>query len=137
MGILFWLISLLNNVSARSLVLENLGVIAAVRRGWGLARAHAGHVLLNGAVLFVIGIVFGFAAAIPALVLWVPTAQAILHGQWSAISILTGILMGLYILVVMIGLGGILTSFNSTLWTKLYKAMTGKEESPVAENQAA
>ena len=47
------------------------------------------------------------------------------------LAIISAILLVIYMLVVAIGVGGILNSFNSTLWTKLYKAFVTKE-SPAA-----
>lgn len=89
-------------------------------------KRNVGYVLLTWFVLAIFGVVFGWVAAIPALVIWVPTARALLHSNWSAVN-MTGIMViAGYFIVVGFGVGGILTSFNSTLWTKLYKAFVLK-----------
>lgn len=125
-GLLSWAFGLLNKVSARSCVLENLDVFASIKRGWQVMKRNVGYVLLTWFVLAIFGVVFGWVAAIPALVIWVPTARALLHSNWSAVN-MTGIMViAGYFIVVGFGVGGILTSFNSTLWTKLYKAFVLK-----------
>lgn len=134
-GILSWLLGLLNKVTARSFVLENLPIIDSIKRGWQITRKNLGHILLNGIVLIVISIIFGWIVAIPALIIWVPVARAFLHQSWNASTIIAAIIMGFYFLFVAVGFGGILTSFNSVLWTKLYKAMVVKENIVISDDQ--
>lgn len=136
-GISGWLLSLLNKVTARSVVLEKRSVLESIKRGWQITRGNLGYVLLNGIVLVLLSILFGWIAAIPALILWVPVARALLHQSWNTSTIVTAIVTGFYFLFVAIGLGGILTSFNSVLWTKLYKAMVAKEKIIISNSQAS
>ena len=72
-------------------------------------------------------VIFGIVMAIPALVLWIPAARALLHNDWSSFAMIALVGTALYILVMSVGVGGILTSFNSVVWTKLYKAFLAKE----------
>jgi hypothetical protein len=135
-GILGWLLGLLNKVTARVFVLENLSIFESIRQGWKIARGNFGHILLNGIVLIVISVIFGWIAAIPALAIWVPVARALLHQNWSITSIILAVIMALYFLLIVVGVGGILTSFNSVLWTKLYKAMIIKDV-VISDNHAS
>ncbi|MBL8078381.1 MAG: hypothetical protein JNM55_10505 [Anaerolineales bacterium] len=135
-GILGWLLGLLNKVTARVFVLENLSISESIRQGWKIARGNFGHILLNGIVLIVISVIFGWVAAIPALAIWVPVARALIHQNWSITSVILAVIMALYFLIIAVGLGGILTSFNSVLWTKLYKAMTIKDV-VISDNHAS
>ena len=127
-ALLGFVLNLLNIIAARSCVLEDLGVVDSIKRGWQVAVGNIGYTLLNGFLLLILKIIFGFIAAMPALILWIPTARAIIYGNWSAASITSALMMGLYLIVVVVIIGGILSSFNSTLWTKLYKAFRSKEE---------
>lgn len=136
-GILGWLLGLLNKVTARVLVLEYLSISESIRQGWKIARGNFGHILLNGIVLIVISVIFGWIAAIPALAIWVPVARALLHQNWSITSIILAAIMALYFLIIAVGLGGILTSFNSVLWTKLYKAMVINKDIVITDNHAS
>lgn len=135
-GIFGWLLGLLNKIAVRSFVLENLTIIDSIKRGWEITRKNLGNVLLNGIILVVISVIFGWIAAIPALIIWVPVARAFLHQSWNMSTIVGAVFMGLYFLFVLIGIGGVLTSFNSTLWTKLYKNMVVKENIMLTDNQA-
>jgi hypothetical protein len=125
-GLMGWVFGLLNKLAARSCVLEELGVIDSIKRGWRVMISNIGYTLLTWLILVVTSMIFGFVAAMPALVLWIPTARAILHSNWSAISTISALIMGLYSIIAVVGIGGVLTSFNSTLWTKSYKAFVAK-----------
>jgi hypothetical protein len=135
-GILGWLLGLLNKVTARVFVLENLSISDSIKQGWKIARGNFGHILLNGIVLIVISVIFGWIAAIPALAIWIPVARSLLHQNWSITSVILAAIMALYFLIIAVGLGGILTSFNSVLWTKLYKAMIIKDV-VISDNHAS
>lgn len=136
-GIFGWLLGLLNKIVARSFVLENRTIIDSIKRGWQITRKNIGMVLLNGIVLVVLSVIFGWVAAIPALIIWVPVARAFLHQNWNISAIIGAIFMGFYFILVLLGVGGILTSFNSTLWTKLYKNMVVNEKTVMSDSQAS
>ena len=104
----------------------------SVRRGWNIVRKNIGYTLLNWFIFAMFSGIFGLLGAAPALVLWIPTARAFLHNDWSGISVVMGILTVIYFVIMGIGIGGILTSFNSTLWTKLYKGFVAKESNAVS-----
>jgi len=126
-NIIGWVLGLLNKIAARSCVLENLGMVDSIKRAWYITRKNIGYTLLNWFILVVISGIFGLVGAMLGLVLWMPTGRALLHNEWSTLSIVTAILMGFYFLIVVIVIGGILNSFNSTLWTKLYQEFLIKE----------
>lgn len=69
-GLLSWASGLLNEVSARSCVLENLDVFASIKQGWQVMQRNVGYILLTWFALAVLSVVFGWVAAIPALVIW-------------------------------------------------------------------
>jgi hypothetical protein len=116
------LLRLLNLMAARSCVLERLGPLASLRRGWSLLIRNIGYILLTWLILGMVSGAFGAVVGIPALLLWIPTAGAFLYKEWSFLAIGSLIAALLFQAIIGLGLGGILTSFNSTLWTKLYKA---------------
>lgn len=136
-GIIAWLLGLLNKVTSRVFVLEKLSISESIRQGWKVARINFGHILINGIALIVISVIFGWVAAIPALAIWIPVARAILRQNWNISSIIFAIVMALYFLFIVVGLGGILTSFNSILWTKLYKAMVINKNIVISDNHTS
>jgi hypothetical protein len=121
------LLRLLNLIAARSCVLEGLGPLASLKRGWSLLIRNIGYILLNWLILGLVGGTFGAVVGIPALLLWIPAAGAFLYEEWSFLAVGSLVAALLYQVVIGLGVGGILTSFNSTLWTKLYKAFLEKE----------
>lgn len=127
-GLMGWILSLINIMAARSCVVENLGIINSIKRGTRVMIKSIGYTILTWFLLIVIRSTFGFIAAMPALVLWIPIARAILHGNWSAGAAVSALILAVYFVIVALGLGGIFTSFNATLWTKLYKASVDNME---------
>jgi len=120
-------LTMLNVLAARACVLEDLTMRASLRRGWFLLRRNLGYTVLNWFVFLIIGAIFSFAAALPALLLLISAGQAFLHNEWTTWAMAAAIGLGVYFVVMSIGVGGILTSFNSTVWTVLFQAFQRKE----------
>lgn len=121
------ILRLLNLIAARSCVLEGLGPLGSLRRGWSMLTRNIGYILLTGLILSLVSATFGAIVGIPALLLWLPAAGAFLYEEWSFLALVSLIAALLYTVIIGIGLSGILTSFNSTFWTELYKAFLEKE----------
>lgn len=117
----------INIYAARVCLLEELGVGASIRRGWQLLKSNIGYTLLNGLILAAIGLVFGVVAAIPAFALLLMSAPKMLEGIWDTQVIFSLAGLILYSLLMNVVVGGILTSFAETTWTKLYQACVNKD----------
>jgi hypothetical protein len=117
---------LLNVLAARACVLERLTMRASLRRGWLVLRHNLGYTVLNWFVFLIAGAIFGFVAAIPALLLLIVAGQAFLQNDWTPLALIAAVGVAIYFVVMSIGVGGILTSFNSTVWTVLYQAFQTK-----------
>jgi hypothetical protein len=124
-----WIIGLilgiLNELAARSCVIEDLGVIASIKRGWQLGSRNLGLTSLNFIVLLVARLIYGFVAGLPATILMIPAGMGLLRDGLSPVVVASIIGLILYGLVIGWGVGGILTSLNVTIWTKLYLAFLG------------
>ena len=83
--------------------------------------------MLNGIILAAIGLVFGVVAAIPAFALLLMSAPKMLEGIWDTQVIFSLAGLILYSLLMNVVVGGILTSFAETTWTKLYQACVNKD----------
>jgi len=127
---------LVNILAARACMLEGLSVRASLRQGWLLLRRNLGYTALNWFVLLIVGAIFSFAAALPALLLLVPAARAFLHNEWTPFAYGAAIGAAVYFVVMSIGIGGVLTGFNSTVWTVLYQAFQRRMQ-PVASDIGA
>ena len=119
-------------LALRACVLEKLPVGRSIARGWQLLVRHLGYSILNAVVLGVAGIVYGMFAAIPALALLVPVGRAFLHQAWSPESTLLAIALAIYYMMLGLVIGGILTSYNEIVWTKLFSAFI-RQDARVAE----
>jgi hypothetical protein len=122
-------LTMLNVLAARACVLEDLTMRASLRRGWFLLRRNLGYTVLNWFLFLIFGAIYSFAAAIPALLLLISAGQAFLNNEWTAFALAAAIGLGVYFVVMSVGVGGILTGFNSTVWTVLFQAFQRKEES--------
>jgi hypothetical protein len=121
---------LLNVLAARACVLEHLAVRESLRRGWFVLRRNVGYTVLNWFLFLIFGAIFGFVAALPALLLLITAGQAFLHNDWTPWALSAAIGVGIYFVVMSIGVGGSLTGFNSTVWTVLYQAFQRKADAP-------
>jgi hypothetical protein len=131
------ILRLLNILAARACILEHLTMGASLRRGWFVLRRNVGYTALNWFVFLIFGAIFGFVAAIPALLLLIAAGQAFLHNDWTAWAVAAAIGVGMYFVVMSIGVGGILTGFTSTVWTVLYQTFQRRADAPSSDSAQA
>jgi len=127
----------------RALVLENLGVVDALRRGWALVRRRPGDVVIMALIIYAMGLAFTIITLPVGLLLMVAGAviaglPALLVGSLVALfaSSVTGIIVGvvvglpLFILVLAIPLafiGGLWQTYLSSTWTLTYRELVALE----------
>jgi hypothetical protein len=119
-------LGLFGRFAQRVCVLEGRGPIASLRRAWGLVTRNFGAALLNWLATLVLGAIFGFLAALPALAIALPAVVGFSRSgevPWAALAGLA-----VYALAANALLGGWLTSLNSALWTVLYRAFRAREQ---------
>jgi len=116
----------------RAIVLEDLGVMPAISRGWEIFRANLGTIILMAIILAVIGFAIGLIVAIPIIIIVFPTLLAffVSGAQSASPLIFMGVCICLYLPVALV-LQGIATSYTETAWTLTYLRLTGK---PAADN---
>ncbi len=120
-GLLNFGLNLLKIISMRSCVLEQLGAIDSIKRGWQVVRQNIGYTLLTWFLLLIGSSIFSFIVFIPMAILGIPIITSVIYQGWSSFSIGLVLMFVLVMIVVSTGIGGLVTSFNSTLWTKFYK----------------
>jgi len=115
--------------SERAIVLEELGVLPAISRGWEIFRANLGPIILMAIILGIIGFVVGLVVAIPIIIIVFPAMFAFIVGGAESTTplIFMGICFCLY-LPVLILLNGIMVSYVETAWTLTYLRLTGKPQ---------
>ncbi len=123
-----------------ALVLENLGIVDSVKRGWGIVRKNIVSIILMSVVL---GVVHWFASlliGLPLIAILVPAFIAFMvsaSGAGGELSftplIIAGIAMLCY-LPISLTANGILTAFTQSSWTLTYVELTRPVETPVDES---
>ena len=113
----------------RAIVLEDLGVLPAISRGWEIFRANLGPIILMAIILGVIGFVVGLVIAIPILIIVFPALIAFIAGgaQNNTPLIFMGVCFCLYLPVLLL-LNGILTAYSESAWTLTYMRLTHKPD---------
>ena len=126
-----FVISLILRQAERAIVLEEMGVLPALSRGWDVFRKNLGPIVLMAIILAIIGVVAGLIIAVPVILIVFPTVFAFVMGEardWTPL-IFMGVCLCIYIPVSMI-LNGILTSYTESAWTLTYIRLTREPTTP-------
>jgi hypothetical protein len=137
------LLSLLGEFFHRAVIIENLGVVDAIRRGWQVATRRIGDTLIMGLILFginlgltlllipvviVLLLVAGVTGGIPGLLAGGLTT--LIAQGWQAITV--GLLVGIPIFLILFILPllfvrGLVETFFTTAWTLTYRELVALE----------
>jgi hypothetical protein len=118
--------SIIRVYAERAAIIEDLGWIAAFKRGWQLLKAHIGPTIVVGVVTFIVWIVFVAVVAIGLALIAVPFAVLFGNsdpGPWIMLVLCGG---GLFALIAGALVGSVLEVFTSASWTLLYRDVTGR-----------
>ena len=139
----FWFISVIVEQASIAIVLEDLGVMDGLRRGWEVVRANLGTMIVMALILTLgVGGIGGFIIALPIVLIALPAIIGTAVGQMPTDQtlpagwILAGVCFIAY-LPVLILLNGILRSYIETAWTLTFMKLTGKPSAalqPAGEN---
>lgn len=120
-------ISILVHFAQFGIVLDDLGVMDSLRKGWAVIKANLGPILMLGVILLVIGFVAGLILALPFIIIVIPAAFAfVLGGNQPNVPLLTaaGIAFVCY-LPILIFLSGVLHTWIMSAWTLAWRQFTG------------
>ena len=120
----------------RAIVLEDVGVMPALSRGWDIFRANLGTIILMAIILAVIGFVVGIVVAIPIFIIVFPTMMAFIVGRAENTTplIFMGICICLYLPVAILA-QGIATAFTESAWTLTYMRLARGNQPKPDDNQ--
>jgi hypothetical protein len=113
-----------------SLVLEDLGVIDGLKRGWQVFTGNFGPIFIVGIILFVISLVVGLVVALPVTLLLAPIIAGGLAGSDQALQsglIVSGLCFIGY-LPILLFLVGVLRSYTESAWTLTYVRLTRRPD---------
>lgn len=117
-------------LAQRACVIEGRGPIASLVRAWQLVRRSFGLALLNWVAVLVLTSLFGVIVTLPAIAVALPVFFSAAQSGTLPWGLLVGLLV--YGFLVTVPLGGVLTSFNSALWTVVYRALVEREQAAAA-----
>ncbi len=126
---LSWLVNIVLEQANIAIVVENLGIMDGLRRGWEVFRANIGMILVMALILYVgIGLIGGLIIGIPIAAIIAPAVIGLINGTQVAVRgglLVAGLCLVLYIPVAIV-LNGILQSYIKTAWTLTYLRLTTK-----------
>lgn len=121
-----WFLNIIIEQANIALVVENLGVLDALERGWNVVRENLGPMVLMGLILIVIGVIAGIIFSLPFILIVFPTLFAIgvSSGEAARSSMLIAGLCFVAYLPVLIVLAGILQTYIKSSWTLTFLRLT-------------
>jgi len=128
-----WVVYVILEQAIRAIVLEDLGIMDALRRAWEIVRTNVGPLLIMSLILGVISFVTGFIIALPIFIVVFATIFGFFMGRGDTLTPLyvAGVCICLYIPVALLA-SGILNTFTHSSWTLTYMHLTREKETPDA-----
>jgi hypothetical protein len=109
----------------RAVVLEDLGLMPALARGWEIFRANLGPIILMAIILGILGLVVGLIVALPVFIIAFPAAIAYAAGNAeNATPLVFGAVCFCLYLPILLLLNGILVAYVESAWTLTYMRLT-------------
>ncbi|MEN8172810.1 MAG: hypothetical protein ABFS03_08000 [Chloroflexota bacterium] len=127
---LSWMVSVIIEQANIALVVEDLGMMPALQRGWAVFRENLGSMIIMGLILGVLSFVISLIFALPILLIIFPVVFGIAGGAITDAEAFVGggfavaALCFMAYLPFLIVLGGILRSYINTAWTLTYLELT-------------
>ena len=127
---LFIVLGILAHFAQFAVVLEDMRVMDAFRRGWQILKANLSNIIILGIILIVIEVIASFVLIVPFLAILIPTMIVAFAsgtgGQPNVGALAIGGLAFLCFLPIAIVLGGILHTWVTGVWTLAYKQFIGR-----------
>ncbi len=127
---IIWFVYIVVDQSGIAIVVEELGVIDGLNRGWNVVKSNLGYVIVMGLVLYiVIGMIGGFLISMPIGLIVMPAvfAAALESTSAGAGLAVAGLCFVLY-LPVYIALNGFLRGYIQSAWTLTFLYLTEETE---------
>ena len=118
-------INLVVRQAENAIVLEEMGVMPALSRGWDVFRKNLGPIIIMAIILAVISFAVGFIIAIPIFIIVLPAVFAFAVGvaqKWTPMAI-AGICICVYIPISLL-LNGIAIAYTESAWTLTFMRLT-------------
>ncbi|MCX6025774.1 MAG: hypothetical protein NTY23_05900 [Chloroflexi bacterium] len=130
--ILAWAVAVVLRLANVALVSDDLGVMDALRRGWEMARANLGPVVVMALILGIGGWLAGLIISLPVILVALPAGLGIVFGELAgsrgvlATGLVTaGVCLAVYLPVLIVA-QGILLAYIQAAWTLTYRRLSGQ-----------
>ena len=140
---ILWAVTVIVEQANIALVVENLDIIAAIKRGWQVVWNNLGNMIVMSLILIVgVSLIGGAIIGLPLLVVAAPAISGAVIGTADALRnglIASGVLFIIYLPFLLL-LSGLLRGYTSSAWTLTYLRLTQKpaqnqlEVPPMPEN---
>jgi hypothetical protein len=125
-GLIGMVISMVTEQAENAIVLEDLGVLEGLTRGWHVFTANLLPVILITISTGMIGWVVSMLAALPLIAILIPAGMGffISGGKDIMMPLIVGAGCAVLYLPVLLTLGGILQAYIQTVWTLTFRRLT-------------
>ena len=124
-----WAVSVIVEQANIALVVENLGITDAIKRGWQVVWDNIGNMIVMSLILILgVSLIGGAIIGLPLIVIVAPAVAGAATGTAVAIRnglIVSGLLFIVYLPVLLL-LSGIIRAYTSSAWTLTYLRLTHK-----------
>lgn len=125
-----WVLSIVIEQAQTAIVLEDLNILDGFKRGWQVAKANIGPMIIMALILAVGGGIVGVIVALPIIIAVIP----LVIGAAAMKEMLTPVYIALaccaVYLPILIFLNGVLTAYIQSVWTLTYLRLTQPKEEP-------
>lgn len=124
----FIVLGIIAHFAQFAVVLEDLGVTAAFRRGWEILKANLGNIIVLGLILIVIDFIAGLVLVAPFFAIVIPTlfiSAAAGANQPNTGVLAIAALACLCYLPIAIVAAGIVHAWTTSVWTLAYRKFIG------------
>jgi hypothetical protein len=126
---LVWAVYVVVEQANVALVVENIGIFEAIKRGWQVVWRNIGSMIVMSLILILgVSLVGGLIIGLPLIVIAAPAIAGFAYGTTGAIRnglIVSGIFFVIYLPVLLL-LSGILRAYTTSAWTLTYLRLTRK-----------
>lgn len=130
-----WLVSIIIEQANVALVVENLSITDAIKRGWQVFIDNIGPMIVMGLILTVgVGVIGGLIIGFPLFFIAIPAVAGIATGITGNIRtglILSGVFFVIYLPFLLV-LSGIMRAYTASGWTLTFLRLTNKPSTPSA-----
>ena len=131
-----WAVAVVIEQANIALVVENLGIMDAVQRGWQVVRKNIGNMVVMSLILFLgIGLIGSLVIGLPFIIISAPAFIGAFSGTTEALRnglLISGLLFLVYLPVLLL-LSGILRSYTSSAWTLTYLRLTAQPSQSIID----